>query len=321
MIENFTARSMRDAFLIQIYNAMREDASIFFVTADFGSPVLDFIRAEYPQRYLNVGIAEQNLINVSAGLALEGCKVFAYAIAPFITMRCYEQIKINLSLMSGLRPMVVNLIGVGAGFSYTVSGPSHHAIEDISLMRVLPGVEVVSPSDRVSAASSFALALQPGIRYYRFDSQNIPDLHSEPFTWPETGFALRRSAESPDAVLVSTGYMTTWAAELLELLAGRNLRIRHIDLLQLKNPDMEALRSQLAGVRNVFSLEEGFINKGGVDSLIRSLLEPGQYFKGFGLGDEYRFAIGSRKELLANYGLIPEKIAGSILEVCNHVGL
>ena len=84
--------AMRDALLERIWLSMRDDESIFFTCADFGSPVLDKIREQFPDRFINVGIAEQNLINVSAGLAIEGYKVFAYAIAPFITMRCYEQI-------------------------------------------------------------------------------------------------------------------------------------------------------------------------------------------------------------------------------------
>ena len=130
--------AMRDALLRRIHGAMEADQSIFFVSADFGSPVLDRIRADYPERFVNVGIAEQNLINVSAGLALEGYKVFAYAIAPFITMRCFEQIRVSLALLSEVRPMNVNLIGVGAGYSYVVSGPTHQCYEDITLMRGCP---------------------------------------------------------------------------------------------------------------------------------------------------------------------------------------
>ena len=92
--------TMRDAFLERIYGAMRSDSSIFFLSADFGAPVLDRIRAEFPDRFLNVGIAEQNLINVAAGLSLEGFRVFTYAIAPFY-LRAYEQIRINLSMLAG----------------------------------------------------------------------------------------------------------------------------------------------------------------------------------------------------------------------------
>lgn len=140
-------RAMRDTLLTSILAAMESD-DVFFVTADFGSPVLDQIRERYPQRFINVGIAEQNLINVSAGLALEGFKVFAYAIAPFITMRCFEQIRVNLALLSTVRPMNVSLIGVGAGYSYVVSGPTHQCYEDITLMRSLPNMQIFSRPTR-----------------------------------------------------------------------------------------------------------------------------------------------------------------------------
>src|SRR4030067_2184068 len=126
-------KAMRDTRLQAVYEAMREDPEVFFISADFGSPVLDKIRADRPDRFINVGIAEQNMINISAGLALEGFKVFAYAIAPFITMRCFEQIRVSLALLSEIRPMNVTLIGVGAGYSYVVSGPTPQGYEDLSL--------------------------------------------------------------------------------------------------------------------------------------------------------------------------------------------
>ena len=147
--------AMRDVLLDRIWQAMAVDPKIFFACADFGSPVLDRIRADHGDRFVNVGIAEQNLINVSAGLALEGYTVFAYAIAPFITMRCYEQIRVSLALLSEVRPMNVNLIGVGAGYSYVVSGPTHQCYEDLTLMRALPNFRVLSPADHVTAASLF----------------------------------------------------------------------------------------------------------------------------------------------------------------------
>ena len=124
---------MRDAFLRRIYEAMNFDKKIFFISADFGSPVLDDIRKDFPKRFINVGVAEQNLINISAGLSLEGYKVFAYAIAPFITMRCFEQLRVNLALLSEVRDINVTLIGVGAGYSYVVSGPTHQCLSLIHI--------------------------------------------------------------------------------------------------------------------------------------------------------------------------------------------
>ena len=171
-------KAMRDTFLLSVYELMLKDPEIFFVSADFGSPVLDKIRADCAERFVNVGIAEQNLINVSAGLALEGFKVFAYAIAPFITMRCFEQTRVNLGLLSEVRPMNVTLVGVGAGYSYVVSGPTHQCYEDITLMRVIPNMHVMSPSDQLVAAKLPEKCLQKnGPKYVRLDAQVLPVLY------------------------------------------------------------------------------------------------------------------------------------------------
>jgi transketolase len=141
------SKIMREVLIEGIYQRMEQDQSLFFVTADFGSPKLDALREQFKDRFINVGIAEQNLINISTGLALEGFTVYAYAIAPFLTMRAYEQIRVNLSLHAQLKEINVNLIGVGAGLSYDVSGPTHHCLEDITIMRSLPNMTLFSPSD------------------------------------------------------------------------------------------------------------------------------------------------------------------------------
>ena len=177
---NIESMAMRDALLENIYNGMHEDRKIFFLTADFGSPVLDKIRSKFPDRFVNVGIEEQNLINVSAGLALEGYKVFSYAIAPFITMRCYEQIRVNLALLSKVRDMNVNLIGVGAGYSYVVSGPTHQCYEDITIMRALPDFQILSPSDHITAGMMFDRCVNiTGPKYLRFDAQVLKPVYKE----------------------------------------------------------------------------------------------------------------------------------------------
>ena len=164
--------AMRDVFLEKIWQEMSVNPLIFFVTADFGSPVLDKIREDFPERFVNVGVAEQNLINITAGLAIEGYTVFAYAIAPFITMRCFEQIRVSLSLLSEVRPMNVSLIGVGAGYSYVVSGPTHQCYEDITIMRALPNFQILSPADHITAAELFNGCVgSKGLKYFRFDAQ------------------------------------------------------------------------------------------------------------------------------------------------------
>lgn len=300
--------TMRDAFLERIYGAMRSDTSIFFLSADFGAPVLDRIRAEFPDRFLNVGIAEQNLINVAAGLSLEGFRVFTYAIAPFY-LRAYEQIRINLSMLARGGGMNVNLIAVGAGCGYVIAGPSHHCFEDLAAMRLLPGVRVVSPSDSATAAASFELTEQPGLRYFRFDAQKLPLPGDAATAFPSSGFRLLREDPEPQCVFVSTGYMTHFAKRIAESLAG-DLRVRHVDLLDFAAP-ATALAAQL-NAPAVVSFEEAFTGRGGLDALVRGCLPPGTAFRAFGLPPRFEFAGTDRESTLRKYGLTVEGAAGEL---------
>ncbi len=304
MMSTAPNKTMRDAFLTALLEKMKQDSSIFFLTADFGSPVLDHVRNNFPERFINVGIAEQNLINVAAGLALEGFNVYAYAIAPFITMRCYEQVKVNLALMSQLRTMNVNLIGVGAGFSYVVSGPTHHSIEDISIMRTLPNLEVLSPADWVMAQDmvDFTINCQRP-KYLRFDSQPAPAIYREetkPFH--ERGFNQLITGEN--ICLVTTGYMTTQAINVQKIMAAEGINLSVIDIFRLKNFDMPGLAEILKKYDSVVSMEEGFTGKAGLDSLLLNLKNDFNLsfrFRAIGISDNYHFELGSRDQLLENY--------------------
>lgn len=292
-------RAMRDAFLEKLYQEMARDEKIFFVSADFGSPVLDKIRADFGDRFVNVGIAEQNLINVSAGLALEGYKVFAYAIAPFITMRCFEQIRVSLALLSQVRPMNVNLIGVGAGYSYVVSGPTHQCYEDLTIMRALPTVQVMSPSDHVVAESMFEhCAANVGPKYLRFDAQVLPVIYENGAPDLQRGFHVHREGDA--LCLLATGFMAHTALAAAVELAKAGIEVGVIDLYAVSNFDEVALQRVLDGYAGVVTLEEGFRARGGVDSMLFDFLgRTGSATRMFNIGVEpgYRFELGSRAEL------------------------
>jgi len=231
---NIRPIAMRDAFLDRLCQAMAFDERIFFVSADFGSPVLDRIREQFPHRFVNVGIAEQNLINVSAGLATEGFRVFAYAIAPFITMRCYEQIRVNLVLLSAVRSMNVNLIGVGAGYSYVVSGPTHQCYEDLSIMRALPSMSVYSPADHVAAAALFETCLENnGPKYIRLDAQVLPVLYET--NTPDMAQGFHQLRPGNDICLIATGYMVHTSLKIAEQLALLGIHAAVIDLYDISH--------------------------------------------------------------------------------------
>ena len=308
---------MRDAFIMAVTERMETDRSLFFLSADFGSPKLDILTAHFPERFINVGIAEQNLITVAAGLALEGHAVVAYAIAPFLSMRCYEQVRVNLCLLSQVRPMNVTLAGVGAGYSYDVSGPTHQALEDLSIMRVLPNLGVYSPADSATARALAELLLpETGLRYLRMDGKELPDVGPAPTTTElRQGFRFLRHGH--DLTLVATGYMVHKALEAADLLAQQHgVQAAVVDIIALAPWDGPALGAALSGSPAILSMEEGFVGKGGLDAALRELLWPSAHrlrFKALGLPHHYRFDIGSRDSLLAAVGLGAAQLAEQAL--------
>jgi transketolase len=313
--------AMRDALLSRILQAMADDPTIFFVTADFGSPVIDEISTRFSDRFVNVGVAEQNLINISAGLALEGYNVFAYAIAPFITMRCLEQIRVNLCLLSQVRDMSVTLIGVGAGYSYVVSGPTHQCYEDISIMRSLPTVGVMSPSDHLSAAALFETCRSSGIRYLRLDAQVLPVLDDAADAWRENGFRILRDGGHPAdgrrVALVATGFMTHTALAVAERLAQHDIAVTVADLVDVTGVDFDALRHRLSNVNLVVSMEEGFCGRGGVDAMIAHWVQTSvtdAKFLSVGVPPHYSFELGTRAELHDRVGIGVDGCVSRVLE-------
>jgi len=306
--------AMRDALLERIWQEMSRNPDIFFVSADFGSPVLDKIRADFPARFVNVGVAEQNLINVSAGLALEGYTVFAYAIAPFITMRCYEQIRVSLALLSEVRRMNVSLIGVGAGYSYVVSGPTHQCYEDITLMRALPNFQVFSPADHVTSAALLERCVAvPGPKYLRLDAQVLPVLYPDGPPDMHKGFAVHRRGRR--AMLVATGFMLHTAIGVAAELADLGEAVGLIDLFDLARFDAPALADALSGYRDIITLEEGFKGRGGLDALLGEFLRrQGMRARHLNIGVEpgYRFELGSRQELHEQVGIGPQVVLHAI---------
>ncbi len=299
-------KAMRDQLLEAVFDSMGVDSDVFFVSADFGSPVLDKIRASYPDRFINVGIAEQNLINVSTGLALEGCTVFAYAIAPFITMRCYEQIRVNLAILSQIRSLNVNLVGVGAGFSYVVSGPTHQCFEDISIMRTLPNVRVLSPSDWQVARKMVSYCLHhSGPKYLRLDAQPLPPIDmGGAVPDVEQGFSVLRRGER--VCLMTTGYMTQVALQVQQRLGAGGHHISVVDMYNLTDFDADALCDVLCGHDILMTAEEGFVGRGGLDALAHQFVsERGISARvcASGLDSRYRFELMDRAGLHETAGI------------------
>ena len=297
--------TMRDAMIEEISNQMEENENIFFLTADMGAPALDKLRQRHADRFINVGIAEQNLINVSTGLALEGFAVYAFAIAAFLSMRAYEQIRNNLALLGDHKELNVNLLGIGAGVSYDMSGPSHHCLEDISIIRTLPNISFFSPSDWVMAYSFIEHSIRfKSPKYIRLDSKALPNIYEEKnqFDW-EAGFVELKKGK--DVCIISTGITTHKSLQIINELSKENINTGLIDLFMLKMFDKERLLMILSNYKMVVTIEEGFIDKGGLDSIIANLKVYHQAnftMKNFGFSDSYIFQSGNREFLSELHG-------------------
>ena len=299
--------TLRDLFLAQILSAMHKRKDIFFLTADFGAPALDQLKADFPDRYINVGVAEQNMINTAVGLAKEGATVFCFAIAPFITMRCFEQLRTCISVFGKYTPLNINLIGVGAGVSYDMSGPTHHCFEDLAITNMLPRFDVFSPSDGSLIEHAFHYSMNcSSPMYLRFDSKALPALGDFGSDWEfERGFRKIKNSQN-STLLISTGYATHVA---LDAVAEIKSTIDVIDVFCLGHGFKPVLSEQLKNYENVCCVYEGFKWAGGLDTYVLECAEIGRLKNFHSLGfSDYCFALGKREYLWQQGGLSKDHI-------------
>ncbi|EME71559.1 1-deoxy-D-xylulose-5-phosphate synthase [Paramagnetospirillum caucaseum] len=300
----------RDAFWTRVYEIARQDRDVIIISADMGAPALDKIRLDLPNQFINAGIAEQNAIVVGSGLAMAGKKVFAYAIAPFITLRCLEQVRVNNCMMK----IPLTLVGVGAGFGYQDSGPTHHMLEDIAVMRAFPTIEIDSVSDSVMAADVAERSIKERrINYVRLDRQTLPDLY-------KTGHDFRPGLDvlrpGKDIMLVGTGIMTHAALETAEILSKKGIDAGVVDLYRLP-VNAPALLNAVKGAKKVATLEEHFLPGGMGSAVAEVLADAGSTLplKRLGLPVEkgYCYTYGGRDALHNWYGIGAEQIIDSLI--------
>lgn len=242
---------MRKTFIETLLALAEVDPDIWLLNADLGFSFLEPFAERFPSRYLNVGVAEQNMIGVATGLALSGAKVFAYSIANFPTLRCLEQIRNDVCCH---RAHVV-VVAVGAGFAYGLQGYTHHAIEDLAVMRALPGIRVGVPADRHEAKALVAhFARQPGPAYLRLGRDGEPAFHAGPLLEsPERPLVVR---EGRDVAILVTGTILEEAAGAAELVADLGLSPRIVSIPMLKPLDEAGLMASINGCSLVVTVEE-----------------------------------------------------------------
>jgi transketolase len=210
----------RIAKLIELDGA--QDDNVLFLTADLGFSVVEGLQASFGERFINLGVAEANMMSVAASLAASGFTPFTYSIAPFVTARCLEQIRNDIAYQKRR----VRIVGVGAGFSYGSLGPSHHALEDAHLLCALPGVIVVNPWSVTELERLYALiARADAPAYFRIARETGVERPADFDTLETAAYVLRDGA---DLNLIASGAMVTQALETADRLAAGNIEARVI---------------------------------------------------------------------------------------------
>lgn len=304
------AKATRAAFGETLIKLVDEGVDIMAVDADLcGSTTTAKFGAAYPDRLFDVGIAEQNMIGVASGLALTGRTVFTGSFAVFGTGRCWEQIR-NTVCDSGLN---VKICPTHAGITVGADGATHQALEDIALMRVLPGMRVLVPADYASAAAAIRLAAAtPGPFYVRLGREPLPEVYDEGFTC-DVAFAnvLR---EGSDISIMACGVEVAQALAAADALAAEGISAEVVDVMSVKPLDEETIIASAAKTGRVLTVEEHSIY-GGMGSAVAELLGEKHPVPVTRLGLTTFGQSGDAAELLAYYGLDAAGIAARVREV------
>jgi transketolase len=291
---------MRDRFIQTLCQLAKTDPRIMLITGDLGFGVLDDYRRRFPQQFINAGVAEQNMTLLATGMALEGHIVFTYSIGNFPTLRCLEMIRNDAAYHNAN----VKVVSIGGGFSYGALGMSHHATEDLAIMRALPNVTSVAPTSLWEVAEATrAIAQTPGTCFFRLDKDHGPDGPSEePFVLgcPRV---LRRGR---DVALIVTGGILSEvmiAADQLEH-SGVSTSVYAVHSIKPFEPSEIVAAAHSHGA--IVTIEEHTI-LGGLGSLVLETLADAasvpRKFLRIGLNGCFSSAVGSQAYLRTAYGM------------------
>jgi transketolase len=297
---------MRNAFTSAMCELARRDPRILFIVSDIGNITFDGFRAEFPDRFLNVGVAEANMIGVCAGLALCGKIPVAYTIAAFEVFRAFEQIRDDVCYQN----LPVKIVGVGGGLAYSTLGPTHHTIEDLAMFRAVPNMTIVSPADPVEARLLALASVEcPGPVYIRLGKAGEKTLFPQTHRI-EIGKAVEL-VEGGDVVLVATGLMVGNCLDAAARLRESGISAGVLNVHTIKPLDRDAILAAADRVGLIVTVEEHNTH-GGLGGAVAELVAedaPGVKVKCLGLPDRFCSDYGSQEHLWRNAGLAPDAIA------------
>ena len=256
---------MRNAFINTILDACAGREDIFIISGDAGLGVFDQFKEEFPHRFLNMGVAEQNMIGFAAGLAMTGTKVVLYNIIPFLLYRCYEQVRNDICYQK--LPLI--LAGIGSGVTYAPMGMTHYSVEDIALARTLPNLAIISPIDPIEARLAAEYAISAGGPVYvRLAKRGEPEIHTQrqfPIMQPQV------LAHGTTLALVCHGSITEEVLQARQKLAERGIMPLVISVPGIHPLDTATACALLSGMDVVVSIEEHYVD-GGLGSILADLI-------------------------------------------------
>lgn len=302
---------MRNNLVKVICENAKTNKDLMLVTADLGFNVLNPLYENYPNQYVNVGISEQNMSSIAAGLALSGKKVFTYSIGSFSTLRCLEQIRNDICYHNA----DVKIVALAAGFAYGSLGMSHHATEDIACMKVMPNITVFSPCDPIETRAVTQAAIDMNTpAYIRLGRGGEPNIHQG-----EIDFKVGKAYllhEGNDACIFSTGAITKEANDAVLELEKENLHVALYSFPTIKPMDEECIKACAKKYKTIITLEEHQINGGFASSVSDVLSKYGLQVKldRLGMNDEFTSVVGSTDYLRHYYKMDKEAVIQKVKE-------
>lgn len=303
---------MRDNFVARLTEVSRVDPKVFLITGDLGFGVLTKFAEEFPHQYLNAGVAEQNMTLMATGLALGGRTVFTYSIANFPILRPLEMIRNDVCYHDAN----VKIVAIGGGFSYGSLGISHHATEDIAILRSLPNIVVLAPCDAYETREATSwLCAHHGPAYFRLDKSLAIHDSAEPF---EFGKA-RLLRQGSDLTLISCGGVMNEVLIAAKSLAASGIESRVLSMHTIKPIDQESILKAVRETNHIIVVEEHTIDGGLGSAVAEVCMDAGVMPKGFyriGLRAGFSSIVGSQGYLRRAYGMDSssiEKVATEML--------
>jgi len=297
---------VRSAFFQALLELAESDERIYLLVGDLGFGVVEPFRQKFPKRFLNVGVAEQNLTGLAAGIALTGGIVFTYSIANFPVLRCLEHIRNDVCYHRAN----VKIVSIGGGYSYGALGMTHHSTEDIAILRALPEMTVVAPGDPYEAREATrAVAAHQGPCYLRLGRAGEPAVHSSRVDF-QLGRAIQIRA-GDDLTLISTGALLGTAVTVADMLRSEGVSTRVLSMHTVKPLDVDAVLRAARETRAVITLEEHSIIGGLGGAVAECLAEEGHCkvpFRRIGIPSSFCAQFGSQDYLRSRCGLSPDRI-------------